>query len=432
MKNLLSLILFLCIVIVGHAQDGWNWPEDEEQLSIAKEKQAFYKVSIQLENWRDAANSLFWLYQNNANLNPSIYIDGAKVYEELIEDTADEAKKSELSDSVLWTYDQRIKYFNDEAKVMDRKAYTAFKMYYKNADKFPMLAELYDKAYELNGNELSSFNLIPYMTLAKYYHQENESEMPAERVLEIHDRVSQVIENSLSGEKAKNEQDKADALLSSIEGLLSCDFIENKLFPKLEANPDDLNTAKKIFSYSLKAKCSDQPYFTMAGDVLYQSEPTFQLAAALGDKYMNGNEIEKALSYFEEALNLADDNEQKYRAYQSLAQAHYKNGSKATARKNAYEALNIMPGSTETYNLLGNLYFTSYEDCKAGESKVIDRAIFIAAFDMYAKAGNTTQMQAAKEQFPSVEEIFNEGYETGDEVKINCWVSKSVQLKTRD
>ena len=429
---MLATVLLCLIGFTSNGQKGWNWPEDQDLKSVAMEKQAFYKVSIGLENWKDAANSLHWLYENNPDLNSSIYIDGAKVYNELLDQVKEEDRMQELRDSVLWTYDQRIKYFNEEASVIDRKAYTAFKMYYKDPSNFAMLADLYDKAYELNGPDLSSFNLIPYMTLAKYYHQRNPKEMPAERVLDIHDRVSQVIDASLSGKKAKKEQDKADAILSSIEGLLTCDFIESKLVPKLEADPEDLNTAKKIFSYSLKAKCSDQSYFTKAGDVLFKDDPTFQLASALGDKYISADELDKAINYYQDALRLATDEEQKYRAYKSLAQAHYKKGSKSTARKNAYQALSIMPGSNESYNLLGNLYFSSFQECKEGESKVLDRAVFIAAYEMYKKAGNNQQMQAAKDQFPSVEEIFNEGYEVGDEVTINCWISKTVELKTRD
>ena len=88
--------------------------------------------------------------------------------------------------------------------------------------------------------------------------------------------------------------------------------------------------------------------------------------------------------------------------------------------------------SKAPFNLVGNLYFTSFADCKGGESKVLDRAIFIAAYDMYQKAGNSAQMAAAKEQFPSIEDIFNENYQEGQEVTLECWINTSVKLARRD
>ena len=97
----------------------------------------------------------------------------------------------------------------------------------------------------------------------------------------------------------------------------------------------------------------------------------------------------------------------------------------------AYEALSAKPGSKEAYNLIGNLYFTSFDDCKGEQSQVQDRAIFIAAYDMYKKAGNSAQMAASKEQFPSIEDIFNEGKEEGDQVTIGCWINTTVNLQRR-
>ena len=41
-------------------------------------------------------------------------------------------------------------------------------------------------------------------------------------------------------------------------------------------------------------------------------------------------------------------------------------------------------------------------------------------------------MAATMAQFPSKEEIFNEGYEQGDVVDLGCWIGESVALKTRD
>ena len=320
---------------------------------------------------------------------------------------------------------------------MDRKAYSAFKMYYKRPAKYPLLDSLYGEAFKLNGVEISTFNLTPYMTLARYYYKSDPQAMPAEKVLDIHLKISDAIEGkrsagSESEERLKKEQDKVDALLSSMENILSCDFIAQQLVPKMEKDPSDLNTAKKVFTYSLKAKCSDQPYFTTAGELIFENDPTFQLSYALASKYLAANEFDKAIRYFKKGLELAEIDEDRFNIFISLASAYSKSNNKASAREMAKEAIAVKPGDTKAFNLLGNLYFGSYEECKAGESKVKDRAVFIAAFNMYAKAGNSEQMAACKAQFPSIEEIFNEDMKEGDEVFVGCWINETVVLQRRD
>lgn len=434
MRSLL-LIIFSIVAVSAYAQPDWNWPEDETLRDEAKEKQAYYKIQAQLDNQNATFNTLQWLYKNNPELNASIYIDGAKTLGIILKDETNEERKTRLQDSLLWMYDQRIKYFGDEAKVIDRKAYDAFKQFYRNSSRYPMLLALYQQNFELNGNNVSAFNLIPYMTLAKFYHERSPENMTGEMVLEIHSQVSDALAYQLANgakpDKVKKDQDKVDALLSSLEGILNCTFIENNLVPRLETNPEDLNTAKKIFKYSLQAKCTDQPYFTTAGELVYAESPSFNLAKALGDKYASAGEYAKAHEYYDNALNLTENDEEKFDALLNKANAYYKTGEKVNARSTAYKASALKPKQPEPYNLIGNLYFGSYEECKGGKSRVLDRAVFIAAYIMYKKAGNEAQMSASAEQFPSIEDIFNENYEEDDEVDIKCWINTSVSVERR-
>lgn len=427
--------LLVLVSTLSIAQEGWNWPEDPNMKSQAMEKQAYYKLLIAQSKFTEAMKPLNWLYENNPELNPSIYIQGVDCIEDMLKKTSDKDRKERLQDSLLWMYDQRIKYFDNGASTMDRKAYEAFKLYYKTPAKYPLLADLYAKAYEMNGPEISTFNLNTYMLLAKNFHQIDEEKMPAEKVLDIHTQISDIIEekrkNGESADKLDKEQAKTDAWLSSIPGILTCDFIETQLVPKFRANPTDLNTAKKIFKYSVEAKCTDQPYFLEASEPVFKEQPSFALASAIGSKYLASGEVNKGLLYHEEALKLASNNSEKFDALMGQAVAHSKLGNKSRSRSLAYEALSAKPGSSEAYNLIGNLYFTSYDDCRGDKSKVNDRGVFLAAYKMYEKAGNSSQMAASKEQFPSIEEIFNEGMEEGQSITVGCWINESVTLQRR-
>jgi len=431
MKNIVVTISLLA-TLVSHAQPGWNWPEGEAMYKQAQEKQAYYKVLMGQDKYEMALVQLKWLYDNNANLNPSIYIDGVKCVETVMKSIEDKVRIAQLQDSALWMYDARIGYFGNEASVMDRKAHTAFKYHYKNPSRYPLLIELYDKALDLNGAGISNFNLTPPMLIAKYAYERKLEEMPREKVLDIHSTLSNIIdEKERAGKSMKDTRDKIDAFLSSIDGLISCDYIKNQLVPRLEENPDDLNTAKKIFSYSLQAKCSDQPYFMLAAETVGRFEPSYKLAEVLGNKWYNAKEYSKALAQFTTASALADKDQDAFEALMGQAKSAAKLGQKSKARSFARNALNKKPGAKEPYNLIGNLYFSSASECNEGKSRVLDRASYLAAYDMYKKAGNTAQMASSEGQFPSISEIFEEGYEEGQMIQTSCWISESVKLRRR-
>ena len=416
------------------AQSGWNWPEDEGKNAIAKEKQAHYKLLMAKSEFSQALQDLNWLYSNTPDLNPSIYIDGEDCIDDMIKNV-EASRKNRLQDSILWMFDQRMINFDNDASTMDRKAYKAFQMFYKTPSKYKILSELYSKAYEMNGPEISNFNLNTYMLLAKNYHKTKPEEMTAVMVLDIHSLITDIIEqkrqNGESAARLDKEQDKTDAWLESIPGILNCTFIEEKLVPKFQADPADLNTAKKIFKYSVKAKCTDQPYFLEASEPVFKEQPSFALASAIGNKYLVKGELAKGIQFHEEAQKIATTNDERYDALMGQANGASKLGNKTRARKLAYEALSEKPGGSEAYNLIGNLYFTSFDDCKEEKSQVQDRAMFIAAYEMYEKAGNSSQMEAAKAQFPSIENIFSEGKEEGSKVTIGCWMNVTVSLKRR-
>lgn len=115
-----------------------------------------------------------------------------------------------------------------------------------------------------------------------------------------------------------------------------------------------------------------------------------------------------------------------------LADVALKRGQKAAARENAVKAVSADNSKRESaYTLIGDLYMSSFDQCKGGESMVKDRAVFLAAYDAYQKAGNSSRMAKAKEGFPSAEEIFNEEKEVGQNLTVGCWINETVTIQKR-
>lgn len=432
-NKILAVAFFLSIAIGANAQNGWNWGE---QVDVAKEKNVLYTDAFKAKNYKAALPPLNWLLTNTPDLNPSIYINGAKIYEELAEKEKDAAKKEEYIQKGLDLHDKRMEvYPEDKADIIDRKATYGYKFYGKDQDKYPYLYELYTKAFEANGADMNSGNLVAYM-LVVYKHRITGGPLSDEDVINLYSSISEALnvqKSRVTGDQKKKYDkmlDQVDKILTATKVEISCDFVEEKLGPKL-GQGDDLNMAKKIFGLMLAGKCLDSPLALKAAGIVQEGEPTFGVAKFMAQKNAQDGNDEKAIELFQEAADLTDDNAEKADMFVNVARIQMKNGQKSTARNSARRALSFDPSFSDAYKVIGDLYMGSFNDCKQEQSQVQDRAIFIAAYNEYRKAGHSASMTAAKAQFPSIEDIFNEGKEEGQSITIGCWINTTVTLERR-
>jgi tetratricopeptide (TPR) repeat protein len=431
-----STIITLAITLIGFCYvfaqtPGWNWPEDRQ---TAEEKNVIYSDMMKLGNYKEAVPALSWLLINAPDLNESIYINGAKIYENLVESEKDENKKKEYQDSTILMYDLRIKYFNDEAAVLNRKAFTAYKFYKDDQERCHELFELCQRTFELNKNQVWDQNLLSFMDIVRRYKLTG-GNLSDEQVLEIYDEIVGIIEFKISQNK---NVDRLEVINDNVDKLLAatvkvdCDFIQNTLGPKLKNDPNDLKLAKNIFKLSMAGKCLDAPIFLEAVKVMFDQEPNFGLAKLIGDRSYISGEYDLALQYYGEAVKLTEDNIKIAEIYLKLADISYRRGEKIRARDFAKMALTADPSLSEAWTLIGNLYYTSFNDCKEGENIVNDRAVYFAAYEMYRKAGNQDAMRSAKAQFPTMEEIFTYNMDVGQPIKVGCWINEVVTIQRRD
>ncbi|WP_421763566.1 tetratricopeptide repeat protein [Ekhidna sp.] len=430
--KILGAAFFLSLAIGASAQNGWNWGE---QVDIAKEKNVLYTDAKKAKNYKAALEPLKWLLENTPDLNPSIYINGIDIYESLAKKEKDPAKKDEYIQKGLELFDTRIKYYpEDESDIQERKAIYGYSFYKKEKDQYFNVYEYFKKAYELNGADLRRGSLVAYMDMVykNYLYKRLTDEIVIDTYSEISEALAEQRKNASESERKKidNSSDLVDRLLTATKVEISCDFVEEKLGPKLESG-DDVNMAKQIFRLMLKGKCLDSPLALKAAGIIQSDEPTYGVAKFLAQKNGQDGNDAKAIEYFQEAAGLTDDNSEKAEMYINIARIQMKNGQKSTARNSARRALSFDPSYKDAFKLIGDLYMTSFDDCKKEQSQVQDRAVFIAAYNEYRKAGNSASMAAAKAQFPSIEDIFNEGKEEGESITIGCWINVTVALERR-
>ena len=455
MKKLVLIILTISFAINLTAQPGWNWPENK---AAAEEKNVLYTDYLKQQNCEAAAEHLNWLIENVPNLHVSIYQNGVKIYRCLIDKESDPIKKNELVNKALSLFDGRIENFGREAYVKNRKVTFAYTFYRSDKTQYESLFNMFKDAFNLNGNKIGNSNLVAYMDIVRK-HKLTSKSISDDEVLEIYDMISKTISFKVSDD-AKNEarykkyQDNLDKLLTATI-TVDCNFVENTLGPKLlelTAEPIDevaqtdyetltpvdikysdevVNLAKKIFQLSITGKCTSLEIALEAAKIMFTNEKDFAIAKFIAGREQSNKNYESSLKFYDEAIESTQDNSQKSEIYFNKAQLYAVIGNKIKSRNNARTSISFNSGNTGAYKLIGNLYMSSYDDCREGKSRVQDRLVFIAAYNIFRSGGLNTQASQAREQFPSMEEIFNENLEVGESMNTGCWINETVTLNKR-
>ena len=113
------------------------------------------------------------------------------------------------------------------------------------------------------------------------------------------------------------------------------------------------------------------------------------------------------------------------------------NKSYEQGRTYARKAHELDKTKGEPFIIIGNLYAASSKEC--GKSEVETKAAFWAAVDQFEKAKALDPSVTAKanelinaysHSFPSVETLFFNGYEEGQEYSLeNCWIGGKTKIR---
>ncbi|MGY6559101.1 MAG: tetratricopeptide repeat protein [Nitritalea sp.] len=426
-----------CIGLMAFAMAGaaqaqvFNWPEDEQMEAKAREYNAAYVDYMKSEQFVDATKPLHWLLVNVPNLNESIYINGVNVYKGAADQTSDAAKKRAYQDSVMIVYNLRNEVYQNENKWVETKAFYAYQFYKDDKAMLGDAIGVFDRVFEINGT-LNYPYTVAYFDLVRRHYVYNKAFEDSD-ILEVYDKIDAILKEAEGdGKDVSTQKSQMEQLLVSMN-LIDCDFIENTLGPRFTADPANEVLAQQIFKYAYQYKCMNTNAFLAALELIDSNDPTYSTSQVRAMRYMQNKEYDKAQPVLEKALTLAETDAQKASVQMDLARIHAQNGRKSASRTAALEAARLdTEKAKDAWDLVGNLYMTSFNDCKGGVSRAKDMSVYIAAYNAFQKAGNSKGMAEAKSRFPSKEELFTESLAVGDSMSVGCWIGETVTLATRD
>ena len=313
-------------------------------------------------------------------------------------------------------------------------AFRFYKYYKKDASKYEAALKAYEEVYESPETVINN-NLVSYMALIRTYQAETKA-YDVKDLMKRRAQMAKVIQlkTSAGGDLKKlNRYNTAieNMFFQTVKPVLNCDAI-NEL--SQDAANQDIQYTKMIFSWALEFGCTDEDFFITIATALAndEQEGTPGIMKILAQRAAANGNYDESILWYTKSLPKWDTDSKRANTYMSMAKVYSLDKNKAKAREAAFKAADLEQAeAAAAYSFVANLYMGSFEDCAEGYSQIDDRAIFMAAYDLFKKAGDTAGMQSAQEQFPTTSQAFTETYEEGAVLDVGCWINVKTKLRTR-
>lgn len=414
-----GIFFSLLISFQGRSQSDWS----------IKEKEHYALLTDMHLDTGESEEALEWLINNNPILHENIYISGAKLYKEKIETSEHQAQMAIYYDKLMSLYDLRMKHFGRDKDVLARKATDAYLIGKPLASKDEFKLKLFDSLFVELNSSLSVNLLAAYMDITKVAFEAHLIDQSG--LMERYFKITEALDD-----KAEEDVDKekyhaiVDQLFLSVADL-KCDDIKEIFSEDLERANPDISRARLVVKMSVEMGCTGADIFDQALSVIYNHEPNIKVASFLAKKAETHKDLIRAEQLYRDMVSMSETNEQKVESYLEFAKYWQRRGDKPKARIQLRNALKVDPGNKEAFDILGQLYFYSYEQCKEGISRVEDRCVYLLAYDYFQKAGNIEMMKESFAQFPSAESIHQETFSVNEEITCGCWINEKTTIRKR-
>ncbi len=221
-------------------------------------------------------------------------------------------------------------------------------------------------------------------------------------------------------------------------GAANCETIETIFGPQLAANTGNLDWLKRVNRLLAKGDCGDAELFYKSSEYLHAIEPSSSSAFGLAKMYMKTQDMDKAIGYYQEAIELEEDNASKATYYYYLSLVYMSQKNYTQVKSNALNATQLRSDWGAPYILIGKAYAATAKSY--GSKEIEHKSVYWAAVDKFKKA-KTVDPEAAKDAnemivlysqyFPNTEELFFENMTEGDAYKVGGWINENTTVRAK-
>jgi len=444
LKIALLPVLLGFITLTSMAQkgvtDGSRYGHGEDSITCIKNL-SLYREHVKHGAYPSALGPWRVVFEECPKSTKNIYIDGAKMFNEFVAKEKDADRKALLMDSLRIVYDQRIKYYKQRGSVLGRKAVDILKHpeYRTDPDIQEETYGYLQESISILKNKSSVAVVATYMTTSfALFQNERLTDL---QVIENYAQASEILDYQLEqkpGNKTILKVKEATDYNFITSGAPTCESLVSYFQPLWDEKKAEIAFLERAVNFLSALECESEPFYALAAEALYEKEPSAQAAYGLARLFLSKEEFEKAITYYEEAIDRQEETSKKADYLYQLGfitNSHLKQPQKA--RTYALKAIELRPDWGEPYILIGDAYAGS-KDCFTDEFE--KNTIYWAAVDQFSKAKSVDaavtekaneRIGTYKKYFPDIETIFFYSLKEGDNYKVGCWINETTKVRAR-
>ena len=231
---------------------------------------------------------------------------------------------------------------------------------------------------------------------------------------------------------AKVDKQEHPEWMKRVQGLVG---EEQQLISEAEEAAGDMLTPKKVIDIMKMMKCTESEAYLQASFYAYKMEPTAEAATGCAYQAFKKGDIDSAVKFFDEAINLETDNikkaEKAYAAAAVLASAK----KLSQARTYCQKAIGLNENYGAPYILIANLYAMSPN---WSDESALNKCTYFVIIDKLQRAKQVDPSVAEEANkligrysahTPQAKDLFMLGYKQGDRITIGGWIGETTTIR---
>ena len=444
--------------------------------NTAAENNSLYAEYAKQKNYKDAYE--FWkaLYDAVPNFNKNLYIVGEQILKTRINGFKGaenaEARKQCIND-LMSLYDKRMEIFGDDKtwpaiKILGKKATDYLVLLGKDADENLVFGWIEKVTNEMKGDADAKV-LQQYVNLS--FNKFKDEPSYKATYIANYMKGTEYLDDALDGYQLRLEEDYAivagekegNVQKAAKDTTIAKQFIDFSRTAKIAlvnqfavSGAADVSTLIEIFTPQVEEKKNDKTFlnnvskllgrssegretelYTTCADYSYQIEPSMEAAKGLAKAALKKEDWDRAIEYYDEALRLAIQPDDKCEILKYEAAVQQQRGRKSAARECLRKSLALNPDQSEPHVMIANLYATSARE--SGLDSNVAGLVYVAAVNEMQQAVAHAEDDAKKAQYqsaiakykagyPEKSILFMKGMQSGSSVTIGGWMGVTIQV----
>ena len=427
------------------ASDGSQYGHGEDSIRCLKNI-SIYTEYVKTNNFKDAYTPWKAVFDETPWVRVSVYTNGAKILRGLIATEKDAAKQKQYFEELMKVHDQRIQYLDKLNSIVKNPTSKGSIIGMKGHDYFTMggkdmkeAHKLFKEAIELEKDNSDYFVLQEYMDAASQIMKKDETYK--EHFIQDYLFASSAADGALKAATKENDKkmlkvakDNIDAFFIN-SGVATCDNLQAIYAPKVEQNKTNLDYLKQVISVMQMLGCTEQEAYFAASEAAHAIEPTAETAVGCGYMYYKKGDIDKCIDYFDQAINLEQDEVKKADYLYKTAVILFSKKQLSKAKQYALKSISLNGNNGKPYILIANMYASSPN---WSDEAALNKCTYFAVIDKLPKAKSvdpSVTEEANKlistyaAHTPKDSDLFFLSLKKGDSVTIGGWIGETTTIR---